>query len=170
MLTADLAAYSLSRPEALKPRFITLHDAPDTHPQRVIKMRNLKRSLAKDSIAWEAAWSAEPYRRSGVHLHAVIHGPQVGTDHLTSRIARTWGGSVHVSDIPKSRTVPSSRYLVKTFASSRQQALELNGGRALHTTAGFHHGLTRREAAREMRAHRNAGEVLAWHLEPHLLT
>lgn len=161
--TADVAAYSLSLHEARQPRFLTLHDAPGTHAQRVRKMRNLRASLTKDQIVWETAWSAERYRDGGVHIHAVAHGPTVSLQTLQDRVARTWGGRVHASRVVSPRA--ATHYAVKTFLSDPEDALDLNGGRALHTTAAFHHGLTKREAAREMRAALAEGEVFDWHLE-----
>lgn len=167
-LTADLAAWSLTRPEARTPRFLTLHDAPDTHKQRLDKMRNLKRVLSKDGIAWEAAWVAEPYpeQEGAVHIHAMVHGPRLGTASLRERVTKTWGQRVYARSVPSApRVQAASTYMVKTFTTDREAALDLNGGRSLHTTAGFHHGLTRREVMTEMRAVMNEGEILDWHLE-----
>lgn len=160
--TADVAAYSLSLPEARQPRFLTLHDAPSTHAQRVRKMRNLRASLTKDQIVWEAAWSAERYGDVGFHIHAIVHGPTLSLQALQDRVARTWGGRVHASPMRNPRA--ATHYAVKTFLIDPKDALDLNG-RPLHTTSGFHHGLTKREAAREMRAALAEGEVFDWHLE-----
>jgi hypothetical protein len=90
-----------------------------------------------------------------------------------------WGAGVRIQRV---ETGGVARYVTKealrvagytvkgstasTTADAMNAYLDLNGGRPLHWSRGYLHGLTKRQALNALRAELADGEVRTWHLEP----
>lgn len=174
MTAAAIAAWSIRQVE--HPRFFTGTLAPADWQARRQKMRDLPRYLAKRGYpGWQSAWSTEKGSKTGmIHVHALVHGPWVPAAVLND----VWGARTNIKAI---RNDGVARYVTKESlrvagysvkgnragAEGMQDALDLNGGRPLHWSRGFLHGLTKREALVQLRAELDDGkEARTWHLEP----
>jgi hypothetical protein len=155
-------------------RFVTLTQAAEDWQERRWQVNNLRRSLRRQGYRWEVAWTTEKGSKTGMtHVHALQHGSYVPQRVLQD----SWG---HRVDIRKIREQHVARYVTKDAlkvagyvvkGSTAEHGgmadfLDLNGGRAMHWSRGFLHGLTKREATLALRDELNNGEALTWHLEP----
>ena len=120
-------------------------------------MKDFVRRLRKH-FALELAWSIEENPKgTGYHSHALQHGEYMQKE----RVQKMWGGRF----IDIRRVEPGAMgYMAKCqqiagYASkSTENHLIINGGRAIHLTRGYLHGLTSREVLREM------SKGKKWHL------
>jgi hypothetical protein len=172
---AAIAAWAIR--QADRGRFMTLTLAPDEWQVRRQKMRNFRRLLNARGIEWECAWATERGSKTGMtHVHALQHGDYVPGELLNE----VWGARCNVKAIQTGAGV--ARYVTKealkvagytvkgsSAATMGEQAmhdfLDLNGGRPMHWSKGFLHGLTKREALTSLKAELSDGEVRTWHLE-----
>ncbi len=170
--TAALAAWAVRR--APRARFVTGTLAPEDWQQRRQKVRDLRRCLRRRGFAWEMAWTTERGSATGmVHVHGLQHGDYVPGAVLNE----VWGARTNIQAV---KTGGVAQYVTKdalrvagyavkgTSASpdGLHEHLSLNGGRAMHWSRGFLHGLDKREAAAALRAELNAsGAERTWHLE-----
>lgn len=139
-------------------RMITLTKLPYPWQRARMQVRDWVRRVRKTYVL-EMAWSIEENpKKTGYHAHALSHG-----EHMpTASLRRLWGEryvdvrmvSHHASDY-MSKCATIAGYQVKQV----EKHLEINGGRALHFTRGFLHGLTSREVLKILQ-----GEY-KWHLE-----
>lgn len=173
MTSAALAAWSIRHAD--RARFVTLTLAPEDWQQRRQKMRDLRRLLQRRGYEWECAWSTEKGSRTGmVHVHGLQHGSYVPGAVLN----QVWGARTNIKAV---ETGGVARYVTKdalrvagyTVKGSTAEAgegyqdyLDFNGGRPMHWSRGFLHGLDKRAALGEMKAELSQGEVRTWHLEP----
>lgn len=171
---AALAAWGVRHAD--RARFFTGTLAPEDWQARRQKMRDLRRYLAKRGHKWECAWTTERGSRTGmVHVHGLQHG-----DYVPQRLLQEiWGARV---DIRKIETGGVARYVTKdalkvagytvkgsaaSMGVDRMNAfLDLNGGRPMHWSRGFLHGLTKRDALSALREDLSDGQERTWHLEP----
>lgn len=173
MTSAALAAWSIRHAD--RARFVTMTLAPEDWQQRRQKVRDLRRLLARRGYSWEAAWSTEKGSRSGmVHVHALQHG-----SYIPGRVLNeVWGARCNIKAV---ETGGVARYVTKdalrvagytvkdstaTAGAGYQDYLDFNGGRPMHWSRGFLHGLDKRSALTAMKAELAEGEVRTWHLEP----
>ena len=172
---ASLGAYGIRHAD--RGRFVTLTQAPEDWQQRRQKMRDLRRLLARRGFQWECAWATEKGSRTGmVHVHGLQHGSYVPQRVLQE----VWVARV---DIRKVQTGGVARYVTKealkvagytvkagtasTTVDGMHDFLDLNGGRPMHWTRGYLHGLSKREALQALRRELATTEgELTWHLEP----
>jgi len=163
--TADLVAWGARN--AGDARLFTGTLAPVQWQARRQKVRDLGRILRRRGHQWECAWVAEPNGRAGMfHVHGLQHGDNIPSDELTS----IWGARVELKPVTALEITRTARYLVKETragAARHQSFLDINGGRALHWSAGFFPG-TRRQAEQALRVERaaSADSHLTWHSEP----
>lgn len=173
MTSAAIAAWSIRHAD--RARFVTLTLAPEDWQARRQKMRDLRRYLNRRGIAWEAAWSTEKGSRTGMtHVHALQWGDYVPAAVLNE----VWGARTNIKAV---ETGGVARYVTKealrvagytvkgstaTPGKGYQDYLDLNGGRPMHWSRGFLHGLDKRSALTAMKAELSQGEVKTWHLEP----
>jgi transcription elongation factor len=118
-------------------------------------MRDLTRWARALGLGWNVMWTTESNPRlTGCHIHAVQWGSFVAQDVLQDR----WGAIVDIRAI-KSDTATVANYVAKgAFAASQYLSkatgddyptwLALNGGRGLHWSRGYFHGLTAKEAVK----------------------
>lgn len=169
---AAIAAWGIRHAD--RGRFVTLTLMPEDWQTRRQKMRDLRRLLGRRGLNWECAWTTEQGSLNGMtHVHALQHGsyvPQrllqevVGT-RVDIREIKTGGVAQYVTK----EALKVAGYAVKEATaehSGLERHLELNGGRAIHMTRGFLHGLTKRGALTDLKAELNQGENRTWHLEP----
>jgi hypothetical protein len=137
---------------------LTLTRVPEDwqHAREQIKdyVRRVRRSY-KIEMAW--AIERNP-KETGYHAHAITWGEWMSNQHLQ----RMWGG--RFIDIRRMRrnkygyltkAAAVCGYVVKGF----RQHLQVNGGRPIHMTRGYLHGLTSQQARGLWKSE---GE---WHLE-----
>lgn len=169
---AAVAAWAIRRAD--RARFTTLTMAPEDWQRRRQKARDFRRSLARQGYAWEWGWTTERGSRTGmVHVHGLQHGSYVPQ----RAVEAAWGARV---DIRAVTTGGIAQYVTKdalkvagytvkgatAAASGLRQHLDLNGGRAMHWSRGFLHGLDKRAAALEMRRELSPhASSQTWHLE-----
>jgi len=125
-------------------RLLTLTLLPQDWQRARMQVRDLVRRVRK-RFKLEIAWAIEANPRgTGHHAHGVTHGEFIPG----KEIQRMWGGR-HV-DIRlinpgvsgyATKCAMVSGYLTK----NTQTHLTINGGRAVHMSRGFLHGLTARE-------------------------
>jgi len=149
---------------------LTLTKVPEDWQLCRSQVRDYLRRLRKGNKI-EAAWSREENPEgTGYHIHALCHGTYIDHAELQGR----WGGR-HVWITPVQHDVPN--YIAKTFrvagygVKKMTETMALNGGRAIHTTRGYLHGMTARGALRLMAKHRwrrvaaTDDEIAAWREE-----
>ena len=158
---------------APRARFVTLTQAPDDWQARRWELNKLRRRLRAAGYSWEHAWATEKGSKTGmIHVHALQWGDYVPQDQLQD----AWGHRVDIRAIHSDGigayvskdALKVAGYTIKGTRASAQgmaEFLELNGGRALHWSRGFLHGMTKREAQRDLSAQLNGGELKSWHLE-----
>lgn len=170
---AALATWAIRHAD--RARFVTLTLAPEGWQQRRQKVRDLRRLMRRRGFEWETAWTTEAGEKTGmVHVHALQHG-----SYVPQRILQeVWGARV---DIRKVRTGGVAQYVTKDalkvagYVVKRTTAelggladhLALNGGRAMHWSRGFLHGLDKRAALASLRDELADGVPHDWHLEPY---
>jgi len=104
------------------------------------------------------------------HVHGVQHG-----DYVPQRqLQELWGGrrvDVRALSRPGAGIYAVKEALqvagyVSKGAASHHEHLDLNGGRAAHFSRGYLHGLSARDALRQVAREMNPGlDGLTWHLE-----
>jgi hypothetical protein len=134
--------------------------------------------LRRDGYDFEMAWAIEQNPKgTGFHAHGVQHG-----DYIPQRLLQErWGG--RIVDVRAMRTPGAGVYVVKEaqrvvgYVTKGAGAagygglpahLDRNGGRVVHMTGGYLHGLTKRQAVRAIAADFSHGDSRTWHLEPAL--
>ncbi|HEY9290690.1 MAG TPA: hypothetical protein VIP98_05355 [Microlunatus sp.] len=168
---AALATWAIRKAD--RARFVTLTQAPEQWQPRRKKVRVLAEKLRKAGYKWETAWTTEAGKQTGmIHVHALQHGSYVPQRVLQE----VWGARV---DIRKVQTGGVAQYVTKDALkvagyivkdataehSGLAEHLALNGGRAMHWSRGFLHGLDRRRALADLRNELAAGLPHDWHLE-----
>lgn len=156
-------------------RFVTLTQAPEQWQPRRKKVRVLAEKLRKAGYKWETAWTTEAGKETGmIHIHPLQHGSYVPQRYLQE----VWGARV---DIRKVQTGGVAQYVTKDALKvagyvvkeatakhcSLADHLALNGGRAMHWSRGFLHGLDKRGALADLRDELADGVRRDWHLEPY---
>jgi len=149
---------------------LTLTQCPEEWQRCRGKVRDFFRRVRKAGNELEAAWSRERNPEdTGYHIHALCHGTYI--EH--SLLQRMW--DKHVWITPVEHDVP--RYIAKTFrvagygVKAMKEVMSLNGGRAIHTTRGYLHGMTARGALRLMAKYKwrrvaaTEEEIAAWREE-----
>jgi hypothetical protein len=151
-----IAAYGASKADRL--RLLTLTKVPEDWQHARAQLRDYVRRVRK-AYSLEIAWALELNPKgTGVHAHALSHGEFIPTD----RLREMWGGrfvdmrmaSHHASGY-MGKCLTMAGYASKSMADH----LALNGGRAIHMSRGYLHGLTARQALKAM----SSGKK--WHLE-----
>lgn len=129
-------------------RFVTLTQAPDDWQRLRQKVRKLRLRLSADGHKVEWAWVVERGTKTGmIHVHALQHGSYIPQRYLQDR----WGARVDIRRI--SDTAGAARYTTK-HATRRvvgytmkhtgddlRRHLDLNGGRGVHLSRGYLHGM-----------------------------
>ena len=139
------------------------------------QLREFTYRLRHAGYAVEWAWAVEQNPRgTGYHVHLVMWG-----DYIPQReLAAMWGN--RRVDIRAIRRPADGLYAMKDAVKVAGYAvkhgtddfgglskhLDINGGRAVHMSRGFLHGLTAREALREVALEQGGDEERTWHLEP----
>lgn len=132
---------------------LTLTLAPEDWQQCRAQVRDYLRRLRQYGNM-EAAWTREANPKgTGYHVHMLCHGTYF--EHW--RLQKLWGGRhVWIDPVP----CDVARYIGKTFrvagyqVKAMSEVMKLNGGRAIHMSRGYLHGMTARGALRLMRKHR----------------
>lgn len=166
--------------KAPRRRLLTLTRLPETETGSLdwqrsrAQVRDWLRRVRQDYPGFEMGWAVERNPRdTGFHAHGIQHGPYVPQSYLQER----WGG--RIVDIRAMKQPSASVYAVKAAVavagylvkngsedfSGLSDHLAVNGGRAVHFTRGFLHGLTSREAGAAIALERAGGEVRTWHGE-----
>ena len=166
--------YCDRRGRELRGRFLTLTNAPEDWQARRGQVRDLRRRLVSDGYRVEWAWTTEKGKRNGmVHVHLLQHGDFIPQGDLEA----AWGGrrvdiraidGGNVSSYVTKDALAVAGYVVKgrTAHFGMGPFLDLNGGRAMHWSRGFLHGLTKREAGRAVSASLFADrEPRTWRVE-----
>lgn len=171
MQAAAVAAWAIRH--AARGRFVTLTLAPEDWQTRRMKVRRLADGLRKRGYVWETAWTTEKGKQTGMtHVHALQHGSYVPQKLLQE----VWGARV---DIRKVETGGVAQYVTKDAlrvagyvvkdGTARHGGLlaflALNGGRPMHWTRGFLHGVDKRGALADLRRELANGVAHQWHLE-----
>lgn len=129
-------------------RFITLTQAPSSWQPLRQKMRKLTLKLRSAGRTVEWAWTVERGSKTGmIHVHALQHG-----DYLPQReLQQLWGRRVdirRISDVDgaaRYTTKHAARrvvgYTMKGVGAELEAHLDLNGGRGVHLSRGYLHGL-----------------------------
>lgn len=129
-------------------RFLTLTQAPADWQRLRQKVRKLRLRIAADGYRVEWAWVVERGSRTGmVHVHALEHGSYIPQRYLQER----WGAIVHVRRVDdagaaaryttKHAAARVVSYTMKGTRAALAEHLDLNGGRGIHMSRGFLHGL-----------------------------
>ena len=131
-----IGAAGASQPDS----FITLTQAGDEFSEIQRKMRNLRRSLARNDYPLEWVWIVECNEQHDQHhVHALAHGTRPEPWTLTEYAERAGFGS-ECSIEPESNPTQRARYL---WSHRKRRALDLphfllmNGERFQHSTRGF---------------------------------
>lgn len=164
--------------EKNRPRLVTFTQLPTNEDgtlnfQRARgQIRDTLYRLRQDYPRFEMGWSVEQNpRKTGFHAHGIQHGQYVPQ----KAIATAWGD--RRVDIRALSRPEASQYAIKEATKAcgyilkngredftrLQGHLAINGGRAVHLTRGFLHGLTSRDALQAMRSEMEA-EPLTWSL------
>jgi hypothetical protein len=156
-------------------RLVTLTGLPDDWQRARAQVRDWLYRIRHEGYDFEMGWCIEQNPRlTGLHAHGCQHGDYVPQKLLQDR----WGG--RIVDVRALSRPGAGVYAMKEAlrvagyvakGATHDQAaledhLERNGGRVLHTTRGYYHGLTKREALVEVGREFSQGEVRTWHLEP----
>lgn len=152
-------------------RLVTLTAVPEDWQQCRSQVRDWAREVRAHGFRWEWAWAREANPRgTGFHVHGVQHG-----DYVPQRVLDDlWGGrKVDVRALRRpgagvyavKEALKVAGYIGKGAAGSHHDHLDLNGGRAVHLSRGYLHGLTSREAMAEVAREQAQGEHRTWHLE-----
>jgi hypothetical protein len=168
---AALATWAIRKAD--RARFVTLTQAPEQWQPRRKKVRVLAEKLRKAGYTWETAWTTEAGKETGmIHVHALQHGSYVPQ----TLLQKVWGARV---DIRKVQTGGVAQYVTKDAlkvagyvvkgATAEHDGLAghlaLNGGRAMHWSRKFLHGLDKRRALADLRKELADGLPHDWHLE-----
>ena len=147
-----------SRGRELRGRFITLTQAAEDWQRRRGQVRDLRRRLTSDGYRVDWAWTTEKGKRNGmIHVHLLQHGDYISQGELQD----AWGGrrvdiraidGGNVAGYVTKDALSVAGYVVKgrTAHFGMGPFLDLNGGRAMHWSRGFLHGLTKREASKRV--------------------
>lgn len=139
--------------------FWTLTQLPETWQDARGKMKDFIRRMRKNNKL-ELAWSIERNpENTGFHAHALQWGDYISLDEVYQRWGNKW---VHLSPIKRDAASYSTKcYRVAGYSCKvASEHLDLNGGRCVHMTRGYLHGLNAREALKAMsKGHK-------WHIEP----
>ena len=140
------------------PRFITLTWLPDNWQRARAQVRDLCRRLRKNyHVEW--AWAIEQNpKATGYHAHAIQWGDFIPWQELLEK----WGGRhIWIEPIRGNAAKYATKCAFVAGYANKNMAghLEVNGGRAVHMTRGYLHGLTSRQALRVM------SDKKKWHLE-----
>lgn len=135
-------------------RMVTLTQLPATWQQARGQVRDFARRVRK-AYRFEWAWAIEENPRlTGYHLHALQWGEYVPQ----RRLSQLWGGRRVWIDEVKS---DAGGYFLKCAKVGGYMSkhiglhLDINGGRALHMSRGYLHGLTTRLALQAMASGRS---------------
>jgi len=133
------------------------------------QLRDWVRRVRK-AYQWEWAWSIEPNPKgTGFHLHALQWGEFVPK----KRLEQLWGG--RFINIKLVRKTGKENYITKCYQIAKYSTkvnlehLELNGGRCVHMSRGYLHGMTSREALKVMSTGRDYYLQLASQAEEGLI-
>lgn len=146
---AEIVAWA--RPE----RFVTLTQAPADWQRCRQKVRKLTLKLRAEGYRTEGAWTVEKGKQTGmIHVHMLQHG-----DYIPQRtLAQLWGRRVDIRRV--SDAAGAARYTTKHAArrlasytmkgagADLAEHLDLNGGRGIHMSRQYLHGLRSAEVWR----------------------
>lgn len=127
---------------------MTLTQAPSSWQPLRAKVRKLALTLRTAGYHLEWAWVVELGDKTGmIHVHALQHGDYIPQDELQD----AWGRIVHISRIhdvdqaarytTKHAAARAVSYTMKQAAWRLDEHLDLNGGRGVHLSRGYLHGL-----------------------------
>lgn len=140
-------------------RFVTLTLVPVSWQHAREQIKDFIRRLRK-SYQTEMAWAIEPNPRgTGHHLHAIQWGEYTPQE----RLEELWGGRrVWIEKMKRDGAGYMTKAAIVAGYSTKNatQVLDLNGGRAVHMTRGYLHGLTSRQVRKELRTDKK------WYLVP----
>lgn len=125
-------------------RKIDLTLVPDEWQHARDQIRDFARRV-RERFVFEWAWAIEPNPAgTGHHLHGVAHG-----DFVPQRVlADLWGGRrVWIEEV-KSDAIAYTQKCAKAVGYASKNAmehLEVNGGRAVHMSRGYLHGMTAKQ-------------------------
>lgn len=138
------AAIAFARPD----QFVTFTLTPSTwdETQHTLTIMRQRLQRPRRGFRFEWAYSREQGRFGGFHVHAWVHGdrvPSPGDWAAEADISHL--GWPHVAEITPARSlyyghkmlVDSAELPMDAAQASIDQFLELNGGRLVHTSAGF---------------------------------
>lgn len=136
------AVISWAKPE----RFVTLTLAPDRWQSMRQKIRRLTMQIRRAGYQWEVAWTVEKGKKTGmIHVHQLQHGSYVPQQWLQEK----WGAIVDIRAITYDKGAADyvlkeaervTKYSLKGTADFAAH-LDLNGGRAVHMSRRYLHGL-----------------------------
>jgi hypothetical protein len=150
-----IAAWGAAKAETV--RLLTLTQIPGSWQQARNQVKDFVRRLRKH-FALELAWSIEENPKgTGYHAHALQHGEYMQKE----RVRKMWGGRfIDIRRVEREATgyLAKCQQIAGYQSKSTDHHLLINGGRAIHLTRGYLHGLTSREVLREM------SQGKKWHL------
>lgn len=118
-------------------------------------MKDLARWAKQHNYEWEVAWTTELGSNTGmIHIHAIQHGSFIPQAKLQDR----WGAIVDIRRVNKTDGKVANyiakgggrvaNYMAKSGNTQFREWSNLNGGRPLHWSRGYFHGLGIQEAIR----------------------
>lgn len=134
-------------------RKLDLTLVPDEWQHARAQIRDFARRV-REHHNFEWAWAIEPNPAgTGHHLHAVCHGDFVPRKQLSA----WWGDRRVWIEKVKSDAISYTQKCAKAVGYNSKNAighLDANGGRAVHMSRGFLHGLTSRQVLKLLAAER----------------
>ena len=126
---ADVISFAARQHRTLT--LLTLTAAPANWNNRRVKIRNLRRGLARRGVVLELAWATEP-NSEGLHVHGLAQGQiRLGP------VAEVWGARVDARPVNPAEARGVLGYMLKRGFRDLEDHLDLNGGRGVHYTRGF---------------------------------
>lgn len=126
------------------PRKLDLTLVPDIWEHAREQIKDFAYRVRK-RFRFEWAWAIEPNPKgTGHHLHSIFHGEYIDREILQEM----WGGRRVWVELVKGDAIAYTQKCAKVVGYNSKAALEhleVNGGRAVHMSRGFLHGLTSRE-------------------------
>jgi hypothetical protein len=136
-------------------RFMVGTLAPERWSSLRQKVRDLRRELVQEGVAWEQAWTVELGGKTAMrHVNFLQKGDYVAQ----AELQRLWGAIVHVSavhDVEKAseyalkeaRTVTG--YALKEAGKGLEEHLAINGWRLVHLSRNYLGGMTQAEVRKQ---------------------
>lgn len=148
-------------------RFVTLTNAPDDWQALRQKVRTLAMQVRRAGYVWETAWSVERGKKTGMkHVHLLQHGSYVPQATLQD----LWGWIVDIRAIKNPRGAVkyalkeaerTTKYALKGTKDFRNH-LQLNGGRVVHLSRKYLHGMRSDDVLALLRTGGTPGPAHVW--------